>query len=90
MVSTTPKSDTELKVTPVTQSSSIKFKGSQELVTIIKPSRGWIWVNLGELWRYRELIYFLVWRDVKVRYKQTLLGAAWAILKPFLSMVILR
>lgn len=57
-------------------------------VTIIKPSRGWRSVNLGELWRYRELIYFLVWRDVKVRYKQTLLGAAWAILKPFLSMVI--
>jgi lipopolysaccharide transport system permease protein len=45
-------------------------------------------VDLGELWRFRELIYFLVWRDVKVRYKQTLLGAAWAILKPFLSMVI--
>jgi lipopolysaccharide transport system permease protein len=57
-------------------------------VTIIKPSRGWRSVNLRELWRYRELIYFLVWRDVKVRYKQTLLGAAWAILKPFLSMVI--
>ena len=57
-------------------------------ITIIKPSRGWRAVNLGELWRYRELIYFLVWRDVKVRYKQTLLGAAWAILKPFLSMVI--
>jgi len=57
-------------------------------VTIIKPSHGWRSINLGELWRYRELIYFLVWRDVKVRYKQTLLGAAWAILKPFLSMVI--
>lgn len=59
-----------------------------EQLTIIQPSRGWSWINLGELWRYRELIYFLVWRDVKVRYKQTLLGAAWAILKPFLSMVI--
>jgi lipopolysaccharide transport system permease protein len=57
-------------------------------VTIIKPSRGWRAVDFGELWRYRELIYFLVWRDVKVRYKQTLLGAAWAVLKPFLSMVI--
>jgi lipopolysaccharide transport system permease protein len=61
---------------------------SSDLVTIIKPSRGWSWLDLRELWRYRELIYFLVWRDVKVRYKQTLLGAAWAILKPFLSMVI--
>jgi lipopolysaccharide transport system permease protein len=56
--------------------------------TIIRPTRGWRWVDLGELWRYRELVYFLIWRDVKVRYKQTLLGAAWAILKPFLSMVV--
>ena len=59
-----------------------------EHLTVIQPSRGWARINLGELWRYRELIYFLIWRDVKVRYKQTLLGAAWAILKPFLSMVI--
>jgi lipopolysaccharide transport system permease protein len=57
-------------------------------VTIVRPSRGWLGVNLSELWRYRELIYFLIWRDVKVRYKQTLLGAAWAILKPFFSMVV--
>lgn len=59
-----------------------------EQLTVIRPSRGWAWINLRELWLYRELIYFLVWRDIKVRYKQTLLGAAWAILKPFLSMVI--
>jgi len=57
-------------------------------VTRIQPSRGWSWGELADLWRYRELVYFLVWRDVKVRYKQTLLGAGWAILKPFLSMVI--
>lgn len=57
-------------------------------MTRIQPSRGWSWAEVGDLWRYRELIYFLVWRDVKVRYKQTLLGAGWAILKPFLSMVI--
>jgi lipopolysaccharide transport system permease protein len=54
----------------------------------IRPSRGWSSLNLRELWRYRELIFFLTWRDVMVRYKQTLLGAAWAILKPFLTMVI--
>lgn len=54
----------------------------------IRPPRGWGLANLGELWRYRELIYFLIWRDVKVRYKQTLLGAGWAILKPFLGMVV--
>ncbi len=57
-------------------------------VITIRPSRGLLRINLQELWRYRELIYFLVWRNIKVRYKQTLLGAAWAILKPFLSMVI--
>jgi len=57
-------------------------------ITRIQPSRGWVGVNLGELWRHRELLYFLIWRDVKVRYKQTLLGAAWAILKPLFSMVI--
>jgi lipopolysaccharide transport system permease protein len=63
-------------------------QSQSDLVTMIKPTRGWSFVNFRELWRYRELVYFLVWRDVKVRYKQTLLGAAWAILKPFLSMVI--
>lgn len=57
-------------------------------LTVIRPSSGWSLIQLRELWRYRELLFFLVWRDVKVRYKQTLLGAAWAILKPFLSMVI--
>lgn len=57
-------------------------------VTVIRPSRGWSGIDLRELWRYRELVYFLTWRDIKVRYKQTLLGAAWAILKPFLTMVV--
>src|SRR5881392_3515002 len=56
--------------------------------TIIKPPRGWQLVNVRELWRYRELLYFLTWRDVKVRYKQTLLGAAWAILQPLFTMII--
>jgi lipopolysaccharide transport system permease protein len=57
-------------------------------VLILRPSRGWGALNLGDLWKYRELIYFLTWRDIKVRYKQTFLGAAWAILQPFLSMVV--
>jgi homopolymeric O-antigen transport system permease protein len=57
-------------------------------VVVIEPSRGWISLRLGEFWEYRELLYFLVWRDVKVRYKQTLLGAAWAILQPLLTMVV--
>jgi lipopolysaccharide transport system permease protein len=55
---------------------------------VIEPSRGWIALRFGDLWRYRELLYFLVWRDVKVRYKQTILGAAWAILQPTATMAI--
>jgi len=54
----------------------------------IRPSRGWIALQLRELWFYRELIYFLIWRDVKVRYKQTALGAAWAIIQPFFTMIV--
>lgn len=55
---------------------------------LIKPSKGWVSLELKELWTYRELLYFFVWRDIKVRYKQTILGAAWAIIQPFLTMVI--
>jgi lipopolysaccharide transport system permease protein len=54
----------------------------------IQRSRGWVSLKLGDLWAYRELVYFLTWRDVKVRYKQTVLGAAWAILQPLLTMLV--
>jgi len=54
----------------------------------IQPSRGWVSLKLGEIWEYRELLYFLTWRDIKVRYKQTALGAAWAIIQPFFTMVV--
>lgn len=54
----------------------------------IKPTKGLAALNLGDLWRYRELIYFMIWRDVKVRYKQTMLGAAWAIIQPVLTMIV--
>src|SRR5712692_4887151 len=54
----------------------------------IAPSKGWVPLRLKELWEYRELLYFLMWRDIKVRYKQTVLGAAWAIIQPFFSMVV--
>src|SRR2546425_1977609 len=54
----------------------------------IEPSRGWVSLRLQDLWEYRELLYFLVWRDVKVRYKQTVIGAGWAIIQPFFTMVI--
>jgi lipopolysaccharide transport system permease protein len=54
----------------------------------IQPSKGWVSLKLRELWEYRELLYFLIWRDVKVRYKQTVLGAAWAIIQPLFTMVV--
>jgi lipopolysaccharide transport system permease protein len=57
-------------------------------ITVIEPPKGWRLINVGELWRYRELLFFLTWRDVKVRYKQTLLGAGWAILQPVMMMVV--
>ncbi len=57
-------------------------------VTRIEPSKGWVALQLKELWAYRELLYFLIWRDVKVRYKQTALGAAWAIIQPVFTMIV--
>ncbi len=54
----------------------------------IEPSRGWVPLRLRELWEYRELLFFLTWRDIKVRYKQTALGAAWALLQPLMTMVV--
>ena len=54
----------------------------------IEPSKGWSPLKLREIWAYRELLYFLMWRDVKIRYKQTVFGAAWAIIQPFLTMVV--
>ncbi len=57
--------------------------------TVIEPARGWQFINAAELWHNRELLFFLIWRDVKVRYKQTLLGAAWAILQPLTTMIVL-
>ena len=56
--------------------------------TVIERRQGWQLVNLRELWRFRELLFFLTWRDVKVRYKQTVLGAAWAVLQPLSTMVV--
>ncbi|HET6267333.1 MAG TPA: ABC transporter permease [Acidobacteriota bacterium] len=63
-------------------------KAAELPVIRIKPSRGWVSLKLDELWEYRELLYFLTWRDVKVRYKQTVLGAAWAVIQPFMTMVV--
>jgi lipopolysaccharide transport system permease protein len=57
-------------------------------VILIRPSQNWQLINLRELWQFHELIFFLIWRDVKVRYKQTALGAAWAVLQPIMMMVV--
>ena len=66
--------------------SSVNRTARQKVV--IKPMHGWVSLQLRDLWQYRELLYFLVWRDVKVRYKQTILGAGWAIIQPLLTMVV--
>lgn len=71
----------------ITASSSI-IPASSEAHIVIEPPKSWVALELKELWQYRELLYFLAWRDVKLRYKQTALGAAWAILQPLLTMMV--
>jgi len=74
-------------MTVTTISQPKQMQGSLPVLRI-EPSRGWVSLRLRELWEYRELLYFLVWRDIKVRYKQTALGAAWAILQPVMTMMV--
>lgn len=64
------------------------MKPEAKNVILIRPSRGWVSLKLADLWEYRELLYFLTWRDIKVRYKQTALGISWAVIQPFFSMVV--
>ena len=61
---------------------------SSASVTVVKPSVGWAPIQFRDLWEYRELLYFLTWKEIKVRYKQTVLGAAWAVIQPFFTMVV--
>lgn len=70
------------------QRSGAPESPERPVVVRIQPSTGWAPLELGELWRYRELLYFLIWRDVKVRYKQTFLGVGWAILQPVATMIV--
>ena len=72
----------------VSDTNQIEFQPLQQHYIHIEPSKGWVSLKLVELWQYRELLYFLIWRDIKVRYKQTVLGAAWAIIQPFFTMVV--
>jgi lipopolysaccharide transport system permease protein len=67
------------------ESTQSEFVGP---ITEIVPARGWVNLKLREVWAYRELLFFLTWRDIKVRYKQTVLGASWAIIQPLMTMVV--
>src|SRR5258708_8434258 len=74
---------------PESNTSNTRLSSSAPPTTItIRPSKGWVPIKLGELWNYHELLLFLIWRDISVRYKQTVLGAAWAIIQPFFTMVV--
>lgn len=84
---------TEIPAAPVPQQAgavpaSARSSEAGGVETVIEPSKGWIGINWGEMLRGRELLYFLIWRDIKVRYKQAVLGAGWAILQPVLAMII--
>ena len=68
--------------------ASQETQASPTSSVVIRPSSGFITINFKDVWAYRELLYFLTWRDIKIRYKQTVLGFAWAILQPFLMMVV--
>jgi len=59
--------------------------GQRQPTVVIVPQRGWISLNLGEIWAFRDLLFFMTWRDISVRYKQTVLGVAWAIIQPLIS-----
>ena len=67
--------------------SDSAFSPTEPLIKI-RPSKGWVALQLRDLWVYRELLYFLTWRDIKVRYKQTILGATWAIIQPLFTMLL--
>jgi lipopolysaccharide transport system permease protein len=73
---------------PEDRAQNLEPEERSEALTVIEPPRGWAGVRWSELWLHRELLYFLTWRDLKIRYKQTVLGAAWAILQPFMTMVV--
>ncbi len=73
---------------PSLDTAAVALPGAEVSVLRMAPSGAWPLPNLRELWEYRELLYFLIWRDIKVRYKQTVLGAAWAVIQPLFNMLI--
>jgi lipopolysaccharide transport system permease protein len=80
--------DTSLALLDNTANTAGPPESEPTFSTVIEPLTGWAPFQIERLWRYRELLYFLAWRDIKVRYKQTALGAIWAVLQPVLTMVI--
>jgi lipopolysaccharide transport system permease protein len=74
--------------TPLSQDNAPNRTVFEKPFLVITPLRGWFHVDLKELWNFRELLYFLIWRDIKIKYKQALLGFAWAIIVPFVNMLI--
>src|ERR1700733_1744686 len=82
-------SDITLTEATPSRAASAPLAESSELPhTRIEPSKGWISLGLEDLWQYRELLFFLTWRDIKVRYQQTALGAAWAVIQPLFTMLV--
>jgi lipopolysaccharide transport system permease protein len=79
-----PDTASTLQPKPLPASSSLP----DEPLVVIEPSKSWAPLNLRDIWKYRELLYFLTWRDIKVRYKQTALGVAWAVIQPVTTMII--
>jgi lipopolysaccharide transport system permease protein len=76
------------EATPSRAVSAPSVEPSELPHTRIEPSKGWVSLGLKDLWQYRELLFFLTWRDIKVRYKQTALGAAWAVIQPLFTMLV--
>src|SRR5271167_4773976 len=72
----------------VSEAQLATFETRPATLVRIAPRRRWFGLDAREVWAYRELLYFFVWRDIKVRYKQTVIGAAWAVLQPFLTMLV--
>src|SRR5258708_17205882 len=79
---------TSIQTAPTASVPAGHFDLPDQPVVTIQPGKSWSALNLREVWAYRELLYFLTWRDVKVRYKQTLLGVAWAVIQPLFTMLI--
>lgn len=84
LIEHSPPSDFDTETAKDAQASWARKKSE----TVIEPQHGWKTIGCGELWRYRELLYFLTWRDIKIRYKQSVLGIAWAIIQPLMYMFV--